>query len=82
MQTGNLCILKGLLGSKSEIMKDQDEKISRNSISTLLVKINKHERIVKNIKTGCNINVTGKINIVKNKHQHIHIDEISIIDSQ
>ncbi|MEC8882781.1 MAG: hypothetical protein VX737_05850 [Pseudomonadota bacterium] len=82
IKTGNLCILKGLLGSEYEIMKEQDEKINRNSISTLLLKRNKHGKIIKHIKTGCKIKILGKINIVKNRHQHIQIEEVSIDESQ
>lgn len=82
IKTGNLCILKGLLGTEYEITKEQNEKINRNSISTLLLKRNKHEKIIKNIKTGCKIHVLGKINILKNRHQHIQIEEISIVENQ
>ena len=79
MKTGNLCILKGLLGSEHEIIKDQDEKISRNSISTLIIQRSMHETVIKNIKTGCRVNVFGKIKIIKDKQHHIQIEKISIV---
>lgn len=82
LKTGHLCILKGIMGQEYIQNGETNQKLSRNTLSTLVVNKNDHEQTLKKIKTGCKINISGKINVLKNSQPTIEIENIHIIQSQ
>lgn len=70
------CTIKGTMGTKQNLENSKESKLGKNDLATLLVNQVKHEDVIAQLHTGCEVEVKGIVDFDRDNFHPIYVTEI------